>query len=121
MTEIEAAMPGLRRALGRHPLRTAQELQDEIDTGHARLLRRGRSAVMAKRVEYDTGEVVLECGPADGDLKEIIEDMRPDIEEWARAIGCTQIHVVAGREGWRRPLEAEGYELAQIVMRKILT
>lgn len=45
------------------------------------------------------------CG---GDLTELVEDMRPKIEAWGAAQGCTRF-TTAGRKGWLRVMEKYGY------------
>lgn len=114
-------LPGVIAALGDRSVITLEDLQAELDTGSAQLCEFAHSAIYLRRVSYESaGEVVLTAGPAGGDLEEILEAV-PRLEEWAKQIGCTQVHVHAGREGWARPLKEQGYEIYQIVLRKILT
>lgn len=42
-----------------------------------------------------------------------------EIEEWARSQGANDIDVI-GREGWKRALASQGYELVAVVLRKRL-
>lgn len=50
---------------------------------------------------------------AGGDLKELVEEMLPCIENWARLQGCNKI-IVSGREGWGRVLRPLGYHMAWV-------
>lgn len=112
-------MPGIEIALDGESLITREDLQRQLDTGNATMWQSDKSAIFMRRVPYDTGLVVLECGPAGGDKDEILA-VAPLIEQWAREIGCHQIHIHAGRYGWKREFEAQGYELLTVTMRKVL-
>lgn len=110
----------LAPSLGMRPILRLADLQAKLDAGEAQLWSRENSAIYTEIATFPTtGEMVLEAGPAGGDLQEI-EFLIPHIEQAAETWGCTQILVNAGREGWRRVLEKRGYELSHIVMRKIL-
>ena len=99
---------------------TPDDFQERIDSGAAQLWQGERSAIMLQRTEYHrSGEVVMEAGPASGDMDEILAAV-PRLEDWARSIGCTQVHVHAGRKGWERALRAQGYEVMQVILRKVL-
>ena len=55
------------------PLVTPEELKAQVDRGEATIWQTPNSALYLRRVEYlGTGEVVLEAGPAAGNLAEII-------------------------------------------------
>jgi hypothetical protein len=45
------------------------------------------------------------CG---GDLDEVINEMRPEIEAWGKALGATAI-TITGRMGWQKVLKEHGY------------
>jgi len=45
------------------------------------------------------------CG---GDLDELVNVMRPQIEDWGRSWGATWF-TTAGREGWQRVMKKYGY------------
>lgn len=102
------------------PLLMPADFQEMLDTGASKLWTGRQSAIMLHVEPYHrSGELVMEAGPASGDLQEIVSVI-PMLEKWSRSLGCTQSHIHAGRYGWRRVLEAQGYELFQIVMRKVL-
>lgn len=114
------ALPGIHAALGERSVITLEAMQAELDCGAAQLCEFDGSAIFVRRIEYpDAHEVVLEAGPAGGNKQEILEAV-PRIEAWAKEIGCTQVHVHAGREGWAPLLKAQGYEVYQIILRKVL-
>ena len=99
---------------------TPEDFAERLESGAAQLWRGERSAIMLQRTEYHrSGEVVMEAGPASGDMDEILAAV-PRLEDWAREIGCTQVHVHAGRKGWERALREQGYEVHQVILRKLL-
>lgn len=77
------------------------------------------SAVLTELVTYPTGRVECNIFLAGGDLDELVEEMLPEIEAWARRKGCTGI-TVSGRKGWARVLKDHGYGDPSIVVRKEL-
>lgn len=107
--------PLLEAALEGHPLVTVEGLKADVAAGHGAVWCGERSAVFVSK-----DGAVCECAPAGGDLSEIIESGRPEIEAWARANGCTEIHIQAGRRGWARELAPFGYEEAAVILRKRL-
>lgn len=111
----------LRIAREAGALLTPDDFQDMLSAGEATMWRGGASAVFLRRVAYErSGEVIMEAGPASGDLQEILSVV-PQLEAWAREeCGCTQVHVHAGRGGWERALKRMGYEVFQVVLRKQL-
>lgn len=114
-------MPRIDAAIGERSLVPLSELQRRLDAGEATVWRGARSALYLRRIFYpESSELVMEAGPAEGDMEEILAAV-PHLEAWARSIGCTQVHVYAGRAGWERALRAQDYGLYQIVLRKILS
>ncbi|NBW13799.1 MAG: hypothetical protein EBR82_37940 [Caulobacteraceae bacterium] len=106
-------------ALGDDPVWTVRDLFEMVRRGEGTIWPNERSALFLKFNDYPNGEKVIEVGPAGGDLEEILASV-PRIEAWARANGRTQAIVYAGREGWRRALAPQGYEMFQIALRKVL-
>lgn len=117
----EAALELLRPALDKErPLLRVEDLRLILAKNEGVLWMGERSAIFTQCTAYPlVAEFVCEAGPAAGDLKEI-EAMIPGIEANARQWGCTQAMVYAGRSGWRRTMQAHGYEHFQTVWRKIL-
>jgi hypothetical protein len=81
-----------------------------------------RDAILAGEAHFWPGEncaVVTEfdCFPrlkslhfwlCGGDLTELVEILRPRIEDWAKAEGCTRF-TTCGRAGWQRVMARHGY------------
>lgn len=114
-------IPGLAQALGERPLITEADIASDVASGAARIVWPTReSGIVVRRIPYATsGEVEFSVGPAGGRMSDIVAAIDP-LERWAREINCTQAHIYMGRLGWRRVLEERGYELYQVVMRKLL-
>lgn len=101
------------------PIASMGDLLQRLSEPNAWLWTGERSTVFVTLSEFN-GERVVEAAPAAGDLEEIITLGAQEIEQGARQMGATQVHVRAGRGGWVKPLQAIGYEQTAIVMRKIL-
>lgn len=114
--DLSRARAGWAEALAGHSFVTVDDLMDELARNEAQWWPDGRSDVFTR--VHANG--VMEMGPASGSLVEILNVTLPKIETWARAAGLTEIHVQAGREGWERPLKQRGYEVAAVILRKIL-
>jgi hypothetical protein len=56
---------------------------------------------------------------AGGDMAELLGEMQPAIDDWARANGCTEM-TIAGRPGWVRAMKPFGFEPIFTVIRKRL-
>ena len=111
----QEALDGLAEALDGHPFVTLDALLDEVRRGEAAIWMGENAAVFWR----PSGQVV-ECGPATGDLQEILAVFRPAIEAWAKDHGFTEIHIQAGRQGWARVLRSYGYQEAAVILRKHL-
>lgn len=107
------------QALGERPLWRVADLQAMTQRGEAMLWTGPASALFCRFDEYPTGERTIDVGPACGNLAEILANV-PAMEDWARAKGCTQAFVHAGRTGWARALAPQGYEVFSTVLRKLL-
>lgn len=106
--------------MSEHAVQTKDDFDEAAARGQGTYWRGKNSEMFLRRHEFTgTGEVVMEAGPASGDMAEIL-GVTPALEQWARSIGCTQVHVYSGRQGWERALKPMGYEVYQIVLRKIL-
>ena len=82
------------------------ELFSDLMAGRAQLWAGDRSAMVTQCVAGDPGPC-LHVWLAGGELAEIL-DMKPGIEAWARAQGCTHV-TIDGRAGWTRVLRRHGY------------
>ncbi len=94
------------------------DVQALLEAGEARLWASGRAA-MVTLIEEDPGERRLLIWLAGGDLGELVRDLRPQAEAWARTQGCRRA-VIIGRAGWERALTPEGYApLARIIAKDL--
>lgn len=101
-------------------LLTDEDFEEMVERGEATVWCGERSRIFLKRVHYErSGETVLEVGPAEGDMMEILAAV-PALEAWAREIGCGSVLVYSSRDGWERALAPLGYGRAQVVLRKVL-
>lgn len=117
----EDALTLLAQALADpHPTMTVADLDKELRDGTATLWTTDRSVVFLRITQFENGERVLEAAPAAGDLEEILEHGTRDIEALARDNDCTQITIQAGRAGWAKALEPQGYEQVAVILRKVL-
>lgn len=113
------AAPWLDAALA-HAGRT-HELDDVlalVRAGEAKLWASKRAA-MVTVIEEDPLERRLLIWLAGGDLDELVRELRPRAEHWARGQGCRRV-IVIGRAGWERALAPEGYApLARIIAKDL--
>lgn len=79
----------------------------------------GANAALVTTIEEFPRRKVLQLWLAGGDLEELVSDMRPRVEDWAREQGCESVWIV-GRAGWARQLSAEGYAPAACIVAKDL-
>lgn len=91
-------------ALGTH---TLDDVKAQVIGGEAYFWPGERSAVVGEI--YDLPQMrVFHFWLCGGDLIELVETMRPRIEDWAIAQGCSRI-TTAGRVGWQRVMARHGY------------
>jgi hypothetical protein len=118
--EWERCRPWLEAALahdgGFHDL---VDVAKAIEAGEAHFWPGERSAVVTQFWNFPRRKAV-NVWLAGGDLSELVDQMRPDIEAWARAHGCTHF-IIAGRPGWARALKASGFAPLWTALGKELT
>ena len=89
-----------------------------VNAGEAQLWA-AQHAAMVTVIEDDPLERRLVIWLAGGDLGELVRQLRPQAEDWARREGCRRV-VVIGRAGWERALAPEGYApLARIIAKDL--
>lgn len=116
---VARAREGWAKALDGHPHNTTDDLFAEIQEGRAQWWAESRSDVFSR--VYENG--VMELGPVSGSLVEMLNVTLPKIETWARHASAPEIkelYAQCGREGWERALEARGWEVVAVIMRKKL-
>lgn len=90
------------------------------------LIRRGRAQLWATPgsavvtlVEDDPLERRLLVWLAGGDLRELTDEVLPNVEGWARTQGCRRLLVV-GRAGWERAMKPKGFApLARVIAKDL--
>jgi hypothetical protein len=94
-------------------------LDDLLRCGRARLFASGGAAMVAELRLYPGGARAVHCLVAAGRMDEITGVLRPEVEAWGRASGCT-IAIVESRAGWAKLLKPHGYAPHQIAILKSL-
>ena len=90
----EAAIPEF------HPI----EWQDWlVSTGQGQFWATEDGAMITRIVTYPSGVKVLDPHAAAGNINAVLGELKPFIEDWARARGCKYVRP-AGREGWRKTM-----------------
>ena len=84
-----------------------EDVEAAIADGEAHFWPGARSAIVTQFWLFPKARA-LNFWLAGGDLDEIVEALRPAIEDWARQRGCDRL-VIAGRPGWARALKTFGY------------
>lgn len=78
------------------------EYQDHLVTsGAGQFWANNAGALITEIVTFPSGAVVCRAYAGAGDLSALMEDLKPAIEDWAKAQGCTAC-MIQGRDGWRR-------------------
>jgi hypothetical protein len=98
---------------------TLKWLDEQVLSGKVRFWSSGNAAMITEVRDYPTGAKDIHALIAAGDLEEIIAEITPRAEEWAREQGCLAAQVES-REGWARALRPNGYMTHQVIVRKEL-
>lgn len=85
--------------------------------GRAQLWATDKSALVTLVTSYPGGAVVIEVLAGTGSMADLIKRVRPKVEEWGRAYGCTHIQI-KGRPGWARALRTHGFKHFQDILMK---
>jgi hypothetical protein len=88
-------------------------------TGQAQIFLSEHAAMVAELKQYPGGARVAHCLVAAGRMEEITDVIRPRVEAWGRANGCTKA-IVESRAGWMKVLKPHGYEIFQVSVMKEL-
>lgn len=78
-----------------------------------------RSAALTELKLYPTGTRAIGFLVAAGDKTELVDVIRPQIEEWGQSQGCIA-SLIESRPGWERELKRHGYSLFQASIMKEL-
>lgn len=60
-----------------------------------------KAALIVTITQYPGGAIACRTIAAAGSKKELIEELKPRVEAWAKAAGCSHC-LIEGRDGWRR-------------------
>lgn len=94
-----------------------EDLVRDLLAGAAQLWPGQRSAMVTQVVPEGAG-LTLHVWLAGGKLADILS-LKPGIEAWARAHGCSHV-TVDGRRGWERLLRSDGFVRVGSELRKRL-
>jgi hypothetical protein len=106
--------PWLAAALERYPTATLNDVKARVLAATAQFWPRPDAAAVTEIVTYDRAKV-CRVWLAGGNLRTIVA-AQPEVEAWARGIGCTGMEII-GRPGWERAL---GYRNTAVVLAKEL-
>jgi hypothetical protein len=98
---------------------TIQWLDQHVASGSAKLWTSENAAILTEVRHYPTGLRAIHYLYVAGDLKEIVELLRPQVEEFGRSQGCTRIFGDS-RPAWARILKSSGYGEYKTMVRKEL-
>ena len=112
----EWLLPAIELTNGTH---NEDDVLRELMRGKLTLWPGERSAIVTEFVEYDTGKKkTLHFFLVGGDMDELLA-MEPKIAEWGKSKGCGMMSC-AGRKGWEKVLEPNGYKLGCVYLYKDL-
>lgn len=89
-------------------LHTIEDIEGYIGQGQAHFWPGKESAVVTQFWNFPQKKA-LNYWLAGGDMDELLNEMQPVIEEWAKLQGCDMI-VIAGRRGWERAMKRHGFD-----------
>ena len=119
MTEIDRCRSWIEAALAYAPgTHTFDDVAGMIETGRLQLWPAMHGCLVTEIVDYPQKRV-LNVFLAGGTLSQLF-DMDPDVQAWAKAMGCTTA-TMHGRRGWTRALADLGWRETLTTMEKDLT
>jgi len=98
---------------------TLDWLDQEVLSGRVQFWRSDNAAMITEVRGYPTGARDIHGLIAAGNLEEIIGELIPTAEAWARDYGCIAAQIES-REGWARAMRPHGYQTHQLIVRKEL-
>jgi len=107
----------LRPAIERENDTTVEFVLQKVKKGDFQLWRGEESAIVTGVADVGQGKHLVWYF-AGGNLKEISNQMKPEIEEWAKSVGCKRATMTA-RPGWSRAL-TDYKQRKQVVLMKEL-
>ena len=98
------AAPLIERALKYQDTHDLEDVQRELWRQKAQLWCGEKSAIVTELHQFPQNRKKARIWLAAGDMDELVNEMLPDVEEWARKEGCMAVTIV-GRKGWLRKLQ----------------
>jgi len=111
------AAPLIERALKYQDTHNLEDVQRELWRQKAQLWCGEKSVIVTEINDYPTGKRAR-IWLAAGEMDELVDDMLPDVEAWAKGGGCVSITIV-GRKGWLRKLK-DNYEQNYVTLERKL-
>lgn len=120
MISQELAQELIAKSIKGDPFFTIDDIAEMLESNQAQLWRFDNSVMVTEIVNYEkTKTKAIQIITAGGDLRELINKMRPTLEAWAKEQGCTHV-VVEGRKGWVGALKNQGYsEISTTVVKEL--
>ena len=104
-----AAVPIITRALDYQDTHTIADIEEAILKKEAQLWT-GKKSVLVTQIEtFPRNNKKCRIWLAAGNKEELVEEMLPAVEAWAKGGGCTAV-IIAGRKGWQRVLADKEYK-----------
>lgn len=94
-------------------------LDERLLEGRALFISSANAAIVIEKRTFPGGASDVHGLIAAGDMREIIEILIPQAEEWGARNGCIA-GVIESREGWAKALKSSGYHVHQVALRKEL-
>lgn len=111
----EYLLPAIERTNGTHD---EDDILRGLILGRYKLWPGKNSAIVTEFIEYDSGKMKsLNWFLVGGDMDELVNSMKPAIEQWAKSQGCKRVSC-AGRKGWEKVLT--DYEFGALYLYKDL-
>ena len=114
----EKAAPLIERALKYQDTHDLEDVQREVWRQKAQLWCGEKSAIVTELHQFPQNRRKARIWLAAGDMDELVNEMLPDVEEWARKEGCMAVTIV-GRKGWLRKLQ-EHYRQDYVTLERTL-
>lgn len=105
----------LRRALAHQDTHSLESVLGAVERGAAQAWCGERSTIITEILDLPLKRV-CRIWLAGGDMHELVNEMLPNVEAWAKDNGCARVEII-GRAGWKRVLP-EYNEPPQTVLHK---
>jgi hypothetical protein len=103
----------------RHDFYSPEWMDAQVARGMAWPILGEESAMVVGVRLYPGGAIVGHVKAAVGDMQELVSELAPKAEDWARMHGCSHA-LLEGREGWKRALKDHGWSVHQLTLLKDL-